>query len=94
VFGPTKCYIQIRLDWDTIRKLGLELTIEEIRKAIVTSKKLKLKSRDVLYQGDDIIKIFVPEDIMDSGDICAPLQRYMRELPHVIVKVYSRLSTI
>jgi len=40
-----ECHIEIRLDWETIRKLGLELTIEEIRKAIINSKKLKLKAR-------------------------------------------------
>ena len=40
-----ECHIQIRLDWETIQKLGLELSIEEIRKAIINSKKLKLKAR-------------------------------------------------
>lgn len=43
VFGPTQCHIQIRIDWDTIQKLGLELTILDIRKAIISNKKLKLK---------------------------------------------------
>jgi DNA-directed RNA polymerase III subunit RPC1 len=45
VFGPNQCHIQIRLDWDTIRKLGLELTIGDIRKAIIGTKGLKLKAR-------------------------------------------------
>ena len=47
MFGPHQCHVQIRLDWDTIRKLGLELTINDIRKAIINAKKLKLK-KDVI----------------------------------------------
>ena len=43
VFGPGQCHIQIVIDWETIKKLGLELKISGIRRAIVKSKKLKLK---------------------------------------------------
>jgi DNA-directed RNA polymerase III subunit RPC1 len=45
VYGPAECHIQIRLDWETVNKLGLELTIEDVRKAIFLTKKLKLKPR-------------------------------------------------
>jgi hypothetical protein len=44
VFGPNQCHIQICIDWETIKKLGLELKIAGIRRAIVNSKKLKLKN--------------------------------------------------
>lgn len=44
-----ECYIQIRLDWDTIRKLGLEVTIDGIRRAIVDNKKLKIHRRVVAH---------------------------------------------
>jgi len=43
VFGLFQCHIQIRVDWDTIQRLGLEITIGDIRKAILANKKLKLK---------------------------------------------------
>jgi DNA-directed RNA polymerase III subunit RPC1 len=45
VYGPAECHIQIRLDWETVNKLGLELTIEDVRKAIFLTKKLKLRPR-------------------------------------------------
>jgi len=80
--------------------LGLELTIEEVRKAIFSAKKLKLKPRvcrphssvltaqDVHIKGHSTIKITMPDDVLDK-DIWSALQRYMRELPTVIVKVCS-----
>ena len=49
VFGPGQCHIQIVIDWETIKKLGLELKISGIRRAIVKSKKLKLKNGVYLY---------------------------------------------
>jgi len=45
VFGPNECYILIRIDWDTVNKLGLELTIGQVRRAILKTKKIKLKQR-------------------------------------------------
>lgn len=50
VYGPAECHIQIRLDWETVNKLGLELTIEDVRKAIFLTKKLKLRPR-VYFSG-------------------------------------------
>ena len=34
-----------------------------------------------------MIRIYIPNDISGKGDIWSSLQRYMRELPKVIVKV-------
>jgi DNA-directed RNA polymerase III subunit RPC1 len=100
VYGPAECHIQIRLDWETVNKLGLELTIEDVRKAIFLTKKLKLKPRvcgplavtlliaqDVHIKGFDTIKISMPDDVLDKADIWSALQRYTRDLPSVIVKV-------
>ena len=84
--------------------MGLELTIEEVRKAILTAKKLKLKPRvymphhnlliaqDVHIQGYSTIKITMPDDVLDK-DVWSALQRYMRELPTVVVKVFSYLPS-
>jgi hypothetical protein len=36
-----------------------------------------------------VIRIYIPDDISGKGDIWSSLQRYMRELPKVIVKVCS-----
>src|SRR5271169_3149712 len=86
VFGPTQCHIQIRVDWETIHKLGLELTIQDIKRAIINAKKLKLKRGDVRIRDGENIRIYMTDEIT-GGDIWATLQRYMRELPNVIVKV-------
>jgi DNA-directed RNA polymerase III subunit RPC1 len=86
VFGPTQCHIQIRVDWETIHKLGLELTIHDIKHAIVHAKKLKLKKGDVRIRDGETIRIYMTDDVT-GGDIWSTLQRYMRDLPHVIVKV-------
>jgi len=51
VFGPTECYIQIRLDWDTINKLGLEVTIDGIRRSVIENKKLKIHRRVLDFAG-------------------------------------------
>lgn len=42
-WGADTTYIGIHVDVDAIRKLQLELTMEEIRVAIVAAKKLKIK---------------------------------------------------
>ena len=70
MFGPTDCHIQIRLDWETIRKLGLELTIEEIRRAIINSKKLKLKARVVLLIDSTYNRKYIFAVTRSSRSVC------------------------
>jgi len=101
VFGPNECYILIRVDWDTVNKLGLELTIGQVRRAILKTKKIKLKakvkldlgvqliSKDVQILRGDLVKVSISDDVLANGNIWSALQRYSRELPNVIVKVDS-----
>lgn len=70
VFGPNECYIVIRLDLETIRKLGLELTIWDIKKAIINAKKMKFKS--------EVSRFLVSKFMVGGGDL---EQRYHQNLP-------------
>lgn len=47
VYTPKGCYIGIELDLDAIEALKLELTIQDVTTAIVTTPKMKVKERHI-----------------------------------------------
>ncbi|EMR10057.1 hypothetical protein PNEG_01810 [Pneumocystis murina B123] len=87
VYGPTSSYIGIKIDWNTINKLQLEITINEIAASILQTPKLKFSNTKITVN-EDKIKVYVSCDDKnkDFDEIYYKLQHYKRILPHVIVK--------
>ncbi|KAF8306249.1 beta and beta-prime subunits of DNA dependent RNA-polymerase [Clavulina sp. PMI_390] len=81
-WSPSASYITLHIDKETISKLELELTLDQIRDAIVANKKLKIKSNMIEVHGDkDRIKVNV------SGEMqYYQLRALQRVLPSVVVK--------
>lgn len=55
VFTPNGCFLNVKIDLDTINALYLELTIEDIWTAIIKHPAIKLDKNSVtIYQADEI----------------------------------------
>lgn len=66
VYKESQAYLQIKIDLDTIEKLQLELTIDQIANAIVASK-LKIPRSCVAVVGTNKIQILVSEMGLENG---------------------------
>ncbi|KAG9025228.1 hypothetical protein FRB95_010388 [Tulasnella sp. JGI-2019a] len=82
-WGADTTYIGIHVDMDAIRKLQLELTMEDIRVAIVAAKKLKIKMHSVLEDPMHKNRINV---YVDGDSKYYQLRALKRALPGVVVK--------
>ncbi|ODQ78217.1 hypothetical protein BABINDRAFT_65579 [Babjeviella inositovora NRRL Y-12698] len=99
VYKDNQSYLQVRVDLETIEKLQLELTIDDIAKAIVKAPKLKIYSSDVLVYGSDKINIMV-ELAEAKGTVDKPvtnslffrMQQLRRALPKIVVKGLSDIA--
>ncbi|KAG9046551.1 hypothetical protein FS837_004207 [Tulasnella sp. UAMH 9824] len=89
VWGPDTTFVGIHVDVDAIRKLQLELTMEDIRNAIVQAKKLKIKIHNVLEDPlhKNRIKVHV-----DGENKYYQLKALKRALPGVVVKGIPTIS--
>ncbi|CAZ82671.1 unnamed protein product [Tuber melanosporum] len=90
-------YISIRLDQETISKLQLELTIDDIVTALVKAK-LKIIRQDIRVIGNRI-RIYVHEmaekdrkRTKDESDVFLRVQNLKRALPRVVVKGYPNAA--
>lgn len=68
VYETHRAYIRVKIDWKTIEKLQLELTLDDICKAISKAPKLKLLAGDIAAVGNDIILVTV-RDLGATGGI-------------------------
>lgn len=94
VFGPTNSYIGLRIDWDTINRLQLEISMIEIAQAIIMAPKLKISAAKVTIVGTDRIRVYVSDEDVDkeNTEIFYKLQWYKRVLPKVIVKGITTIN--
>jgi len=90
-------YVSIRLDQETINKLQLELTIDDIVTALVKAK-LKITRQDIRVIGNRI-RIYVHEmaekdrkRTKDESDVFLRVQNLKRALPRVAVKGYPNAA--
>lgn len=100
-------YLCIRIDLKTIEKLQLELTIDNIRQAIVDAPKLKIHAHDVSICGADRIVVAVrdkqtktellAQTAVDSAvdrknAVFFRMQLLKRALPDAVIKGFPRIS--
>lgn len=103
VYSKNFAYVSIKIDMDTIEKLQLELTIDDIKLAICSASKLKLSLEDINTKNNDIINIFVRDNRIKLSDLKEDgisaenffffkIQNLKRVLPFVRVKGISNIS--
>lgn len=93
VYKDYVLYLQIRIDWSTIDKLQLELTVEDIARALAKAPKLKLLGESVMIVDRNRINVMVdaPEgkgvvDAAATNELYFRMQQLRRALPQVVVK--------
>jgi len=87
-YSPAECYLQIKLDMDAIDALQLNIDSETVVRAILETKKLKLK-QGVRSRGNDVIRIYPPSsgNIDDEEEsLLYAMQQIKSQLSNVIVQ--------
>ncbi|EEB09711.1 DNA-directed RNA polymerase III complex large subunit Rpc1 [Schizosaccharomyces japonicus yFS275] len=95
IFGPTNTYISVHVNFDTIRKLQLDLTLADIASAIWTAPKLKIPMQQVtVHDSANEIRVHVTPDTKDfeNSSVYYRLQTYKRALPNVVVSGIPKTS--
>ncbi|SSD60927.1 DNA-directed RNA polymerase III subunit RPC1 [Saccharomycodes ludwigii] len=104
VYRDHMSYIQVKVDQETIEKLQLELTIEDIATAISNAPKLKINACDISIVGNNKINISVNEGKLafktTSSALKEPsenstfyrMQHLRRSLPDIVVKGLPEIS--
>jgi len=82
VYRPDSCYLQIKLDLETIEKLQLAVTVDSVKDAIEAHKGLKAKDQ-VHVKGNDMLRVF-PVDMNRMGMLYS-LKALKSKLPSVTV---------
>ncbi|KAJ1819476.1 DNA-directed RNA polymerase III subunit C1 (rpo31) [Coemansia sp. RSA 2599] len=82
VYTVSSCFIAVQIDMEVIRKLQLELSLEDICHAISTAPKLKIGS-NVHIERPCRLNVFVSPK--DPKDLHYELQKLKRALPNIIV---------
>ncbi|KAG9962267.1 beta and beta-prime subunits of DNA dependent RNA-polymerase, partial [Aureobasidium melanogenum] len=99
VWSVTSSYVNMRINWDTVMKLGLRLTTQDITFAIAKSKAVKALGVQVAPVGKTHIRVnvqYVPEPRGKAAlnktrkplEIFDIIQDLKRILPNVVVKGY------
>ena len=83
VYNAEQCYINIKINFDIIQDLNLEVSIESIRNAILNSK-LKLKEKNVMIKGTDELRVYPYE--LKREKMLPLIQTLKQALPYVVVK--------
>lgn len=87
-WAPEYAYIGIIVDTEAIRKLQLELTLDDIKWAIVSAKKLKIKQESItIVPRKNRLRIYV-----DGVDKYYRLRELKRGLPDIVVKGVPSIS--
>ena len=96
VYDVSTNAIDLKIDWGSVRKLQLELRLDEIVDAIVASPKLKLVEKHVQPVSQDRIRIYVNDlsdkDVKEHGEKLYKLQWLKRVLPKIVVKGVTSTS--
>jgi len=69
VYRARDCYVAVKLDWDVINKLQLDIDIDRVRNAIISAPKLKVKKDDIEICGvrADVLRIRPNEAALKSS---------------------------
>ncbi|KAF8628167.1 hypothetical protein AX17_006037 [Amanita inopinata Kibby_2008] len=87
-WAPDYTYLGVMVDTEAIRKLQLELTLDDIKWAIINAKKLKIKQESItILPRKNRLRIYI-----DTQDKYYRLRELARGLPEVVVKGVPTIS--
>ncbi|CUM63180.1 uncharacterized protein PRCAT00000748001 [Priceomyces carsonii] len=102
VYKNDMAYLSVKIDLETIEKLQLELTVDNIAQAIVDAPKLKIQSSDISITTDNRINILVSHIDSKNDDsllnkandssLFFKMQHLKRSLPGVCIKGLPNIS--
>ena len=79
-------YLGVHIDMDAIQKLQLEVTLDDIKRAIVAAPRLKIRDeRITLLPHKDRLRIYIYPDEKER-DVYFTLKQLKRQLPKVVIK--------
>lgn len=90
VMSPKGCYLKIKLDKNAIENLRLEINMEKIKEAILTTKKLKIKDKHIFIENQSKIRI-EPYD-STKENLYFTMQLLKKKLQNVIVSGIHTVS--
>lgn len=103
VYTANSAFVSMRVDWKTIDRLRLEISLGDIANAICAAPKLKINPGDVRTIGSSLIQVHVNEvptktasttanvNLAES-DVFYRAQMLRRTLPDVVVKGFPEIS--
>ena len=84
VISTKGCYLKVKLDKEAIDKNKLEITIEQVKDALLANKKkLKLKDKNIIIENNLKLKIEPPDSNRDN--MYFSLQTIKKNLPDIII---------
>nr|ALK02063.1 RNA polymerase III largest subunit [Wickerhamiella domercqiae] len=105
IYNPDGAYVLIKIDWSTVEKLQLELSLPQIAFAVSKHPKLKLSEADVRIRANDgLLEVAVrpvststnefasEKDYSDASQLYFRGQQLRRVLPEVVVEGYPDIS--
>ena len=90
VYKPRDCYLSVKLDLNAIAALCLELTISDVRRAILATKGIMVKEGHVIIHSASKLRIFPPKRTREKMYFSMQLLKNM--LPTVVVKGIPGIS--
>ena len=105
-WSPHYCFVSLRLDYETIGRLQLDITVGDVAKAILKQKKLKLSQHNVKCYRDSIRIDIQPVEKYKRGtknittkatakedtELFLRLQAVKRILPNIPIRGYAEAS--
>ncbi|KAF2861290.1 DNA-directed RNA polymerase III subunit RPC1 [Piedraia hortae CBS 480.64] len=94
-------YLNLRIDWRSVRDSGLHLTIHEVARAIQQSKIFKSGNVRAVPHGKSHIRLYCnspntsksrDEREAESSQVFVQMQEYKRQLPSVVIKGFPDAS--
>jgi DNA-directed RNA polymerase III subunit RPC1 len=90
VMSPKGCYLKLKLDKNVIENLRLEINMDEIKEAILTTKKLKIKEKHIFIENQSKMRI-EPYDCTKEN-LYFTMQLIKKKLQNVIVSGIQTIS--
>ena len=86
VWAGNYTYLGVQIDMDAIQKLQLEVTLDDIKRAIVNMPRMKIKEERVIVQpNQNALHIYIHSDEKEK-DVYYSLKHLKRQLPKVVIK--------
>lgn len=92
VYTKGECFLLVKLNYERIKLLQLEVNVDTIKYSLCTSK-LKLKPADVKVQSETILTVH-PNRAKNSSRLNFNMHELKDQIPNVVIKVCISFSSL